>query len=222
MVIENSFFSVILNVILPSFVIFFFSESHLLGPTYSFLLALVFPLTYGIIYLLLKNKWNLFSLIGLVSVLLTGGFGLFELEAGWLIAKETAIPLIIGIVILISQRTKNPVMKFMLSQVIDLDQVAIGYRKNKKTKLLSKHINYANIFFAITFFVGALLNFILATIILQSSPGTSEYAREVGTLAALAFPAIVLPVMILIFGIFTMMAIFIEKSTGKSITVYMK
>ena len=221
MLLDNSFFGALFNVLIPAFILFFFSREGLLGPAYSFLLALIFPLVFGILYMIQKNKWSFFSIVGFVSILLTGGFGLLQLEAGWLIAKETGIPLVIGIFILFSQKTKKPFMKIMLAQVLNLDMISKDYKKNNKGNLLKKHIKYANGFFALTFFIGAILNFSLASSLLQSPPGTPEYAREVGTMGALAFPVIVLPVMIFIFVIFTVLAIVIEKNTKKQITEYM-
>lgn len=221
MIIDNPFINAIFNVLIPSFIIFAFSGENYLGPNFSFLIALIFPLLYGIYYLLRKSKWNLFSLIGILSVLLTGGFGLFEFDSGWLIAKETGIPLIFGIIIIFSQVFNKPFMRIMLNQILDTDKIILDYKKNSKEKLFYKHVNLANLLFGITFFIGSLLNFLLSTFILRSPPGTTEYAREVGKMSALAFPAIVLPVMVFMFCIFTMIALLIEKNTGKLINDYM-
>jgi len=50
--------------------------------------ALLFPIGYGIWDWSKEKKINIFSALGLISVLLTGGIGLFELPTQWVAIKE--------------------------------------------------------------------------------------------------------------------------------------
>jgi hypothetical protein len=49
--------------------------------------------------------------LGLVSILLTGGIGLLQLDTRWLAVKEAAIPGLIGLAVLMSTRTRYPLVK---------------------------------------------------------------------------------------------------------------
>ena len=62
------------------------------APMARLVLALAFPLGWGSFELLKYRKFNFIALLGLVSVLLTGGIGLLKLDNQWLAIKEAAIP----------------------------------------------------------------------------------------------------------------------------------
>ena len=53
-------------------------------------------------------------MLGLIGVLLTGGIALLPLNLKWLAIKETAIPALIGIAVLISTRTRYPLIRTLL------------------------------------------------------------------------------------------------------------
>ncbi len=219
---KASLIAACVNVVLPALIVSFLSAEELLGPSGAFLMALVLPLAYGVIYLMLHGRMNIFSVIGLVSIILTGSFGVMELSPSWLIAKETGIPLLIGMVILYTGKRKRPFLGMLLSEIMDMHKVGEDYSSRKSKKTLAEHVRRANAMFASVFFIGALLNFFVAFSVLSAEPGTSEYASEVGRLTALSYPLIVLPVIVMLFVVFAVLAGDIEKSTGKDISAYMK
>jgi intracellular septation protein A len=217
---ENPLINIVLNVILPSFILIKLSD--VIGPVYALLLALSFPVGYGIFDFITRKKWNIFSIIGFISVMLTGGIGLLALPSKFLVMKETAVPLVLGIVVLFSQKSKNPLLKLLLGEVFDLTKIKAMYQENGKGKYFRKHLKSANYLFAITFFVSAILNFIVATVILQSEPGTPAYTAEIGKMTALSYPIIVLPTMVMMFVLFIILFKRIEKHTGKNAMDFVK
>src|SRR5690606_41414891 len=62
----------------------------------SIVFALAFPIGYGLWDLRQSGKINPFSVLGVVSVFLTGGISLLELDPQYIAIKEAAIPAIIG------------------------------------------------------------------------------------------------------------------------------
>ena len=52
---------------------------HWLGPKWGLIVALVFPLGYGVYDFVRRRKTNFISVLGFVSVLLSGGLGLMKL-----------------------------------------------------------------------------------------------------------------------------------------------
>ena len=91
----------------------------------ALMLALAFPLGWGSFELIKYRKFNFIALLGLVSVLLTGGIGLLKLDNQWLAIKEAAIPGIIGIAVLVSTRTRFPLIRTMLfnKTVLNVDKI---------------------------------------------------------------------------------------------------
>ena len=65
------------------------------------LIAITFPIAYFIYDLVTRKKYNFISILGLISVLLTGGIGILEIPTQWFAVKEAAIPAIIGLVVIL-------------------------------------------------------------------------------------------------------------------------
>ena len=53
-------------------------------------------------------------MLGIISVGLSGTFGLIEVDPYWLAVKEASIPAVIGLMVLITFRTKRPLIKTFL------------------------------------------------------------------------------------------------------------
>jgi hypothetical protein len=195
---DNGLANLVINVVIPSVILVKFSSDEHLGQVYSLILALSFPLGYGLYDYIRTKKLNFISALGLVSVLLTGGIGLFKLNKTWMIVKETAIPLIIGIVVLASQRTKYPLVRTILRQIFDLEKIDAEFDKAGHSELFEKKISNSGLWLGSTFFVSALLNYVLAVMILKGEPGTVEFNESLGKMTALSFPVISVPMLIMV------------------------
>jgi hypothetical protein len=130
--------------------------------------------------------------------------------------KEAAMPLIIGVFVLVSQGTKRPLVKTILlnDQILDLPRVdaALAERGNRSgLDLLLKRASYA---LAASFLLSAALNFGLARYILKSAPGTEAFNAELGRMNALSWPVISLPSMAILMVILWRLLGGIEKLTG--------
>ena len=97
---SNTFLELIFNILIPSLILMKLSSDEYLGTVYGLVVALMFPLVYGLYDFYKSKGLNFFSVLGFLSTLLTGGIGLFELDAEWLAIKEAAIPAVIGLVVL--------------------------------------------------------------------------------------------------------------------------
>ena len=91
----------LVSIIIPSAILMKLSGQDDLGASGALIVALAFPLSWGLFELFKYKKFNFIALLGLISVLLTGGIGLLQLDPQWLAIKEAAIPGLIGIAVLI-------------------------------------------------------------------------------------------------------------------------
>lgn len=213
---ENIFLSLILNIVAPILIMTKLSGEHMLGPVYGLVVALVFPIAYGIYDFNRRDNINIISILGFSSILLTGIFGLFELPPIWIAIKEASVPLVIGIIVLATVHTeKNLVTKLLFNEdVMNLTKVHQKLEEDNNTEAFRKTVSKASYWIAVSFFISSGLNFFLARIVLVSEPGTSEYVEELGKMNALSFPVIAVPstiiLMIIMFRIFKE----IKKLTG--------
>ena len=207
------------NIIIPVLILTNLSSDEYLGPAWSIVAALIFPIGFGIWDLKQTAKINPFSVLGIVSVFLTGGISLLELPAEYIAIKEATIPALIGIAVLITQRTSKPLLKvFVLSeQIINWQNLNQSLASSGTSKLFEKKMAISSYIVAASFFLSAVLNYVLAKVILVSSPGTSEYTEELGRMTALSYPVIVIPSMLMLMAALWYIFSQIKKLTGEEL-----
>jgi intracellular septation protein A len=207
------------NIIIPVLILTNLSSDEYLGPAWSIVAALIFPIGFGIWDLKQTAKINPFSVLGIVSVFLTGGISLLELPAEYIAIKEAMIPAIIGFAVLITQRTSKPLLKvFVLSeQIINWQNLNQSLASSGTSKIFEKKMAISSYIVAASFFLSAVLNYVLAKVILVSAPGTSEYTEELGRMTALSYPVIVIPSMLMLMAALWYIFSQIKKLTGEEL-----
>ncbi|MDO8544967.1 MAG: VC0807 family protein [Opitutaceae bacterium] len=213
---ENLLLNLACNIAVPTFVLMKLSSEHRLGPVWALVVALVFPLAYGIYDFKVRKKTNLFSIIGLASVLLTGGFGLLKVDGMWFAVKEGAVPLVFGAAVLISVRTRRPLVREVLynEQVIDVSKVDAALEQRGQRAEFERLLKRASIGLALSFLLSAILNFGLARYLLTSPAGTEEFNAQLGRMNMLNWPVIVLPSMVVTMFIFWQLMNGLTRLTG--------
>ncbi len=184
-----------------------------------FVSALAFPLVYGVYDLLRRRKWNIFSVIGLLSVVLTGGIGLMKLSRECMILKETIVPLVLGGAVLATALTKKPLAKMIMlnEDIVDVKKIDDALDARGTRAEYDSALKTATYWVSASFLLSAILNFVLASYIFKSEVGTEAFNEEVGTMTALSFPVIAVPTTIMF--IFAMYKFFgaLSKNTGLSL-----
>ena len=120
---ENPLVSLAVNIVIPVIILVRFSGEDQLGPVNGLLVALAFPVGYGLYDFIVRRGFNPYSMLGFASVLLTGGIGLLKLPVEWLAIKEAAIPFIICVAVVVSMRTPYPLVKTIMHKVINVERV---------------------------------------------------------------------------------------------------
>lgn len=223
---ENLVLNLVCNLVVPTFVLMKLSEEpHLglvwgflprLGPQWGMVVALLFPLSYGIYDLIRRKKTNIFSVLGVASVLLTGTLNQFKADPFWFAVKEAGIPLLFGAAVLISMRTKRPLVRELLwnDQVIDTARVDTVLIERGQRHELDRLLRGASFGLAFSFLLSAVLNFGLARYLLKSPAGTPEFNAELGKLNGLSLPVIMLPTMIVTMIVFWKLLNGLTRITG--------
>ena len=219
---ENPLINIGCNIALPAIILSKFSDDGSLGQTWALIVALAFPLGYGLWDWLRIKKLNIFSALGLISTLMTGGIGLFALSRNWMIAKETGIPFILGTVVLLAQWRGKSLISVLFSQIIDLDKIDSLYREKGAQDIWKKQLTNFSYMMGGTFFISAALNFFLAILILKGEPGSVEFNKSLGKMTALSYPVIALPMMAITVFIFWKLFRNINQTTSLKIEELLK
>lgn len=163
---ENPFLSLGINIILPVLILNkaqkFFPQD--LSPALILLLALAFPFLYGFKDFITKKTINFMSVVGIISVALTGGFALLKLKGIYFAIKEAAVPLIFAVMALGSIFLKRPLVKWFLfkSSLFDSQLIKDRLELNYKVKDFEKLMNHSTLWLTASFVLSAILNFFIA------------------------------------------------------------
>jgi hypothetical protein len=187
-----------------------------LGTLGALLLALAFPLFWGIWDGWRRRKLNWLSVLGVISTLLTGGIGLLALDAQWLAVKEAAVPGLIGTVILVSAWTASPLIRLMVfnATLFDVDRVHKALDERQNMPAFEQQLRTGTILLAGTFFFSAVANYMLARYVVHSPAGTPAFNEELGRLTLLSYPIIAIPSMVMMMGLMFWLARGAKSLTG--------
>ncbi len=203
------------NIIIPTLILTKLSGNDYLGPVYSIIAALSFPIIYGVRDYSKSHKANFFSILGTISVLLTGGMSLLQLDPQYIAIKEAAIPAIFGLVTIYSVRTSYPLVKTFLynDQILQIDKVQSALMDHSNELNFEAKLTNASYMVAGSFFLSSVLNYVLAKVVLVSQPGTVEFTEELGKMTALSFPVIAVPSTLVLMGTLFYLLRHIKKLT---------
>ena len=190
---ENPFANIVINVLAPVLVLSYLSkegdELWHIGPIWAMFVALALPIGYGLWHYFKYRQMNVFSLVGLFSVILTGVITIYLWSGGPSVRKNAALlfgvkeavqPLVLGSLLLFTHRMSKPLFNVILynDTIFALPQIeaAIAERglKTEHKNLLWK----ATLLFFGSFLISSVLNLGLAFYFLGDLDPTSGNWRE--------------------------------------------
>lgn len=205
-----------ITIVIPAVILMKFSGPEHLGVVHALLLALAFPLGWGAFDLARRRKVNLLAVLGIVSVLLTGGIGLLQLDAQWLAVKEAAVPGLIGLAIVGSTATRYPLIRTLVYHpgIVDVERVSAQLEARGATSTFESRLQRATWMLGGTFFFSSAMNYALASAIVVSPAGSAAFNEELGRLTLLSYPAIALPSMVMMALVLFYLIRTIRRLTG--------
>ncbi len=208
----------LVSIVIPSMILMKLSGDDDLGAVRALIVALAFPITWGVFELLKYRHFNFIALLGLVSVLLTGGIGLLQLDNQWLAVKEAAIPGILGLAVLFSTQTRYPLVKTLLynPKVLNVEKIDSRLEALGHTAMFEARLMRATYLVSGTFFFSSVMNYVLARWIVTSPAGSAEFNEQLGQMTLLSYPVIAVPSMVMMMAILYYLWRTIQRATGLS------
>lgn len=223
---ENPFINLIANILLPVVIL---NKTSLFPGEHKAIIALVvalsFPLCYGLWDLFKNSKTNYFSILGVANTLITGLLAVFQLDGIWFAIKEAAMPAILGVGVYFSSIKDKPFFKTFINMSGLLRTDLIEAKSSEAGTETDVHKSYikANNLFAMSFFLSAFLNFVLAMYIFTPVPkGTTSEAKsvilneQISQMTWIGMAAIGLPMMFFLAATLYQLFKNLQKHTGLS------
>lgn len=191
---ENPLINIAFNIVIPALLLTYLP----LHPIATLLIALSFPIGYGIFDFVARKELNFLSAIGFVSVLLTGGIGLLALDARWIAIKEAAVPLTIAIVTVISAQTKDPLVKALLftDSFLDTKRIAERVHARQAEREFDRTFRIASYLLALSFLFSTVVNYVLARMMVTAPSGSVLFNEQIGRMTVLSFGVIAVPMLV--------------------------
>jgi hypothetical protein len=212
----NPFLEIGITIVIPAVILMKLSSAQNLGPLRALLLALAFPLGWGLWDGWRRKRLNWLSVLGVTSTLLTGGIGLLKLDARWLAVKEAAVPLAIGLAVLGSAWTRQPLIRILVfnADIFDVERVHKALAERGTEAAFEAQLRQGTMLLAGTFFFSAAANYVLARWIVTSPAGSEAFNQELGRLTLLSYPIIALPSMVMMMVLIFWLARGARRLTG--------
>ncbi len=224
---ENTLLNLGFNIVLPILILSKGKKwfGGLLEPHFEnvavpiLIVAVLFPVAYFIYDYFKRSKYNIFSILGLISVLLTGGIAIFNIPTEWFAIKEAAIPFLLGAAVLISLKTPYPLIRTLLynPEIIDVDKVHARLEANNSQAAFDRLLVKCTWLLAASFLVSSTLNFALARWIVVSPSGTDAFNAEVSKMMTWSWPVIAVPSMLIMMVALWILFGGIKQMTGLEI-----
>lgn len=199
---ENPLLNILINIILPVFVLNKLGKH--LDPKLTLIVALAFPLVYGVQDYIRRHHKNYVSLLGVINILMTGGLALMALEGHWFAVKEAALPFVLGLFVLGSRWSKNPAARliFCNPQVLNMELIGQKLDEHRRAEDFQSLLERTTLWLSLSFFVSAALNFFIALrVFVAIDPALDMAVREqvlneqIARMTWMGFAVIALPLM---------------------------
>lgn len=212
----NPFSDLIFSIAIPSFVLMKLSGNDNLGATGALLLALAFPIGWGLFSIFYYKSFNFIALLGLISIALTGGIGLLKLDPQWLAIKEATIPALIGIAVLVLARTRYSLIKLLIynPSIMNVEKIKERLSLAGQQTHFDARLLMSTYWLAGTFLFSAIMNYVLAKWLVVSPAGSEAFNEELAKMTMLSYPVIALPSTLAMFAIIYFLWKSIHDATG--------
>lgn len=118
-----------------------------------------------------------------------------EIPTEWFAVKEAAIPLLLGLAVLISLKTPYPLIRTLLynPEIIDVEKVHRALVEHKSERAFEQLLLRCTWLLAASFLLSGVLNYFLARWIVVSPSRSDAFNSEVSKMMAWSWPVIAIP-----------------------------
>ncbi|MBS1971680.1 MAG: hypothetical protein JSU04_15315 [Bdellovibrionales bacterium] len=218
---ENALLNILFNIAIP--ILILNKGSKYMGSFWALIIALAFPLSYGIYDHITRKKTNAISVLGLINVGITGSLALFKLHGMWFAVKEAAFPLLVGAFVFGSAFTKNPFIStlFLNPQLIDVGLLKSRLFERKTESEFAELLKKSTLWISLSFVFSATCNFLLAIRIFEpineALDGEAQALilnEQIARMTTWSMAVIVLPCILFMVAIFMYLSKGMQRLSG--------
>ena len=231
---ENPFANIIINVLAPVLILSYLSkegeELYHIGPMWAMFVALAIPISYGLWHYFKYRQMNVFSLVGLFSVVLTGAITIYLWSGGVRVRENAALlfgikeavqPLVLGSLLLITHKMSKPLFNVFLynDTIFDVSHIEATIAEKGLKMDLKKLLWKSTLLFFGAFLISSVVNLGLAFYFLGDLDPLSDdwrelYNNDVAKITGWGFVVIGVPILVVGGGILWYLVTGLKRLTG--------
>lgn len=213
---DNPFANIIINVLAPVLVLSYLSKEgdklwHV-GPKLAMAIALALPIGYGVHHFIKYRQMNVFSLVGLLSVLLTGAITIYLWSGGEAVRRNAALlfgikeaiqPLILGSLFLLTHKIGKPLFNVFLynDAIFDVPRIEAAVAERSVAPKYKSLLWRSTLLFFGSFLISSVMNLFLAFYFLgdldpMSANWKELYNKDVARITGWGFVVIGAPLLV--------------------------
>ncbi|MBX2797416.1 MAG: hypothetical protein KTR31_07110 [Myxococcales bacterium] len=181
------------TIALPAAALMLLTDADRLGPAWGLVVALAPPLLWGVFVMVRDRSVSALAVISVVSVTLTGGVGLLQLDPTWFAVKEGAVGMLLGGLVMATAPTRHAMIPVLLDKLVDTERLQGALRQAGQPDAYVEAGRRATIQAGLLMLASGVASFGLARWIVRSAAGTEAFGDELGRFTLLSFPVIGLP-----------------------------
>lgn len=167
-----------INIFIPVAILLGLSSEDRLGAIPALMLAIGIPAVMGMYQLVRERKVEASAILGVISVVLTGIIGLFELSTQLFAFKEAAIPLGFAALLIVSNFTRYPISTLLADMVQRRDRVHAELVTDELKQQYRAHLEAIGRVWAGIMALSGILKFILSSLVVTSKAGTEQFNHD--------------------------------------------
>ena len=178
---------------------------------------MLFPVGFGVWCWRKKLGWNVFSTIGLVTILLSGGLGLLNLNAFWFSVKDVAMSVAIGAAFPLSHYWGRPLINAMFLQphLMQMARLEAALEVGERRREFNREMFKGSWMIGLGMVGSAVVNFYLDMYLLRGKePGSVAFVKGISTINWVSTIVLGVPLMVVMLAVFVWLLRRMQQITG--------
>lgn len=207
--------------VIPTIVLFYFSDESKLGPVWGMAVALAFPLALEVYSLATRRKVSYVSIAAIVGILLIGAISLLGLSEEWLAVRRSAIYILGALGIAVLLKFRYDLIEKGLASILDMVAIRKGLKIDAEAKF-RRLVSFTVSGYALLLLILGIWSYILTVVFISAPTNSSEFNAQYAELRLLSLPLVSLPLLVFSTGLLMNLLIKLERMTGLSLEEIIK
>jgi hypothetical protein len=211
----QTFLDLVANLGWPFLVLTWWSGDDALGPRWGPALAMALPLAWAVYRRIVQGYTSPIAALVVTSIALNAAVGFLPMDARWFALKEAVMPMGFGAIFVLTTLRGPGILAGLINEMLDADKVNAALAETGGTEIYTGRIRRGTRLFGLVTALSGVVSGVLATVLITSPTGSTEFAVQLGRYTAWSYGAVTLPTLLGTMWVLRDVLTTLETTTGK-------